>query len=158
LGIGSTWCSRVLTAGALAFAAVTPLSAQRAREWQVQGVATVTADRYVGGGVGFGFRTNGRMRAAVAVSGGDLEGERALRPEVTASFHLNPYKQRGVSVYAGGGVAVVVTEDESREYILALIGVEARPGAGAGWFAEVGVGGGLRIALGFRIRQRSPRR
>jgi len=112
----------------------------------------------VGGGIGFGIRSNGRMRVALAASVGDLEGVMALRPEVTGSFHLNPYKERGVSVYGGGGVAVVLTEDESREYILALLGVESRPGAGAGWFAEVGLGGGLRIAAGFRIRQRPRRR
>jgi hypothetical protein len=68
------------------------------------------------------------------------------------SYHLNPYRRRGVTPYAGGGVAVVLTSDASSEYIVLVLGVESNPGGRWGWFAEVGVAGGLRLALGARLR------
>jgi hypothetical protein len=41
-------------------------------------------------------------------------------------------------------------------YITALVGIEKAPGARRGWFAEVGLGGGLRVALGMRWRRFPP--
>ena len=75
------------------------------------------------------------MRAGVAVSAGDLDGEPAIRPEILGSFHFNPFKRRGVSPYAGGGVAAVFSGGTSREYIVGFIGLESRPGRSFGWFA-----------------------
>jgi hypothetical protein len=84
----------------------------------------------------------------VVANVGDLEGELAFRPEALAFFHLNPFKVRGVAPYVGGGVAGVFGADQSRGYIVALAGVEWRPGTPRGWFAEVGVGGGVRASVG----------
>lgn len=128
--------------------------AQRATEWQAHALANVGGDRFLGGGVGLALRTNGRMRVGVVLNAGDLEGAAAVRPELLGSFHLNPYKRQGVSPYAGGGVAVVFADGYTREYIVAFLGLESRPGRSAGWFAEVGIGGGARVAAGLQFRKR----
>jgi len=133
------------------------VSAQRATEWQFHTLATVGGDRFLGGGVGLALRTSGRMRVGVALNAGDLEGSAAVRPELLGSFHLNPFKRQGVSPYAGGGVAAVFAEGTSREYIVAFVGLESRPGRPVGWFAEVGLGGGARVAAGVQYRNRRSR-
>lgn len=131
--------------------------AQRAIEWQAHALAHVGGDQFLGGGVGLALRTNGRMRVGVALNAGDLEGNAAVRPELLGSFHLNPYKQQGVSPYAGGGVAAVFTDGPTREYIVAFVGLESRPGRSVGWLAEVGLGGGARVMAGVQYRKRRSR-
>ncbi len=131
--------------------------AQRATEWQAHALANVGGDRFVGGGVGLALRTNGRMRVGVVLNAGDLEGTAAVRPELLGSFHLNPYKREGVSPYAGAGVAAVFSDRPTREYIVAFVGLESRPGRSLGWFGEVGIGGGARVAAGVQYRKRRTR-
>ena len=131
--------------------------AQRATEWQFHTLANVGSDRFLGGGVGLALRTNGRMRVGAVLNVGDLEGTAAVRPELLGSFHLNPFKRQGVAPYAGGGVAVVLAKGTTREYIVAFVGLESRPGRPVGWFAEVGIGGGARMAVGVQFRKRRRR-
>jgi len=133
------------------------VEAQQATEWQVQTTALLGGERFLGAGIGLAKRTSGRMRVGVAVNVGDLEGSSAVRPALLGSFHLNPYKRQGVSPYAGGGVAAVFTENSTREYIVAFLGLESRPGRTFGWFAEVGLGGGARLAAGVQYRKRRDR-
>lgn len=133
-------------------AAVQPLAAQATFEVQAQGLATVTGSEFYGGGLGAAYRTAGRTRIGLALSAGSAEQVFAGRGELLLSYHLNPYKRHGVTPYAGAGVAVTFTSDESREYILLVLGVETNPGGRTGVFAEVGVAGGLRFAAGFQIR------
>jgi hypothetical protein len=120
-------------------------------------MANVGGDRFLGGGVGLALRTNGRMRVGVVLNAGDLEGNLAVRPELLGSFHLNPFKRQGVSPYAGGGVAAVLSDGNSREYIVAFLGLESRPGRSFGWFVEAGLGGGARLAAGVQFRRRRTR-
>lgn len=133
------------------------VAAQQATEWKVQGLTNVGGDRFLGGGVGLALRTRGRMRVGFTLNAGDLEGQAAVRPELLGSFHLNPFKRQGVSPYAGGGVAVVHAKGYTREYIVGFLGIESRPGRSFGWFAEVGLGGGARLAAGLQWRNRRTR-
>jgi hypothetical protein len=73
------------------------------------------------------------------------------------TYHLPPTRVERPGVYAGGGVAAEAQPDDFRGLVLLVLGVEARPWGGGGWFAEVGVGGGVRLALGYR-RTRLARR
>jgi len=130
----------------------TPLRAQGAHELQVQAVATVTADQFIGGGVGYAYRTGGRVRLGLLASAGSWERDFAGRAEAMVSYHLNPFQRRGVTPYAGGGATVTFTGAESSEYILLVAGVESGPGGRRGWFVEVGMAGGLRLAAGLRWR------
>ncbi len=115
-------------------------------------VGTVLATRFLGPGLGFGLRTPGRLRLGASTSAGDREGALGARVEGLASYHLDPFKTRGVSPYVGGGVAVEVTANESDEFLLLVLGVESSPAGRAGWFVDVGVGGGLRFSAGIRLR------
>ncbi len=140
-----------------------PLEAQSARELQLQGVGAFASTRFLGGGLGFALRSQGRTRVGLSVSAGDLSrrsdgGERAHtfggRVELMASYHVNPYKRSGVAPYAGGGVAVAATSDEMFEYVLLVFGLETAPGGRTGWFTELGIGGGVRVSAGYRLRWR----
>lgn len=134
-----------------------PARAQRAVEWQVQGVGVLTGFEFAGAGVGVAWRTPGRLRVGAALAGGTAEGAAALRGEAALSYHVDPFKRRGVAPYVAGGVSLTATDAGSQEYVLLVIGLEARPGRDAGWFVEAGVAGGLRVAAGVRLRRRSRR-
>jgi hypothetical protein len=128
--------------------------AQSARELQVQALG-IFADRdFLGAGLGFALRSAGRARVGLTVHAGGLDSAFAVRGEVVVSYHLNPYQQRGVSPYAGGGLTVGATADDVFEYLVLLIGLEITPGRKTGWYAEVGLAGGVRAAAGFRVRWR----
>ncbi|MFQ6046398.1 MAG: hypothetical protein ACE5PT_08580 [Gemmatimonadales bacterium] len=135
-----------------------PLAAQRAREWQIHGVAVVAESDFIGGGVGFGLRSWGRMRLGATASAGSVAGALAGRGELSLSYHVNPVLRRGVAPYAGGGAAVTVTDSGTTEYLVLVVGLEASPGRPWGFFAEVGVSGGLRGTAGIRWRRFGRRR
>ncbi len=155
----STSCSGLsLCVIAAALCAGAPLEAQRAWEWQGHGVVSVSDADFYGGGLGVGYRTDGRTRLQLLASVGDREGRIALRPEALVSFHLNPYKRQGVSPYAAGGIAFVINDGADAQYLIATLGLEGQPGRNWGWFVEAGLGGGVRIAAGVQLRNRTGRR
>jgi len=123
--------------------------------WQIQTVAITARAWFAGGGIGWGWRGKGRLGATVSSSVGSWSGDVGVRTEATTLFSLDPGKRRGLSLYGGGGVAWVVSAAESEGYILLLVGIESAPASRRGWFAEVGVGGGLRGSIGVRLRRRS---
>lgn len=156
--------SRVVLLGVIFAALVSPLEGQAARELQLQAVGTFASTRILGGGVGFALRSQGRTRLGLSVSGGDISqvpadsGARTHtfggRAELMASYHVNPFKRSGLAPYGGGGVAIAATADDMFEYVLLVIGIETSPGGASGWFAELGLGGGVRVSAGFRARWR----
>jgi len=121
----------------------------------MQGLGTFADQRFLGGGVGFGIRSAGRARLALAVNAGDRSGAFAGQGELVATYHLNAYQRHGVSLYGGGGVTVGATDAGAFEYLVLLVGIETTPGRRTGWFAELGVAGGVRVSAGFRIRRRA---
>jgi len=149
-----------LVAAVLAASAALPARAvgQAGYEIQVHGLGTFGSERFLGGGAGIAYRSAGRARLALAVSAGARDSVFAGRGELVASYHLNPWQLGGVSPYAGGGVAVVATAADVFEYAVLFVGVETTPGRRTGWFAELGVAGGVRVAAGFRFKRRSPSR
>ena len=58
-----------------------------------------------------------------------------------------------VAMATAADPALVVGGPVEQGYLVVAIGLEGRPGARAGWFVEAGVGGGARLALGYRWRQ-----
>jgi hypothetical protein len=141
---------------ALAAAVPAGAVAQAGHEFQVHAVGTFGGQRFLGGGAGFALRSAGRARLALALSAGARDSAFAGRGELVATYHLNPYQLRGVSPYAGGGVAVGATADDVFEYVVLYLGVETTPGRPTGWFAELGIAGGVRVSAGFRLKRRSP--
>jgi hypothetical protein len=126
------------------------LNAQRGHDLQLHAIGMVGGREFAGAGAGAGLRFGRGLRAALGVSGGWIEpGRAAGRAELLATFHLAPFSRAGPTVYGGGGVAALAA-DSLRGYLVLLVGLEARPAAGGGWFAEAGVGGGMRLAIGYR--------
>jgi hypothetical protein len=132
-----------------------PAGAQRVVELGVQAIGTA-ADPAVGVGGAYGaIRTSLRTRVSAALAAGVSDGRAAWRGELLAHFLLNPTRRRGAGMYGAGGVALTGGPvDEG--YLVLTLGVEARPGMSSGWFAEAGVGGGARLALGYRWRRLPP--
>jgi hypothetical protein len=106
------------------------------------GVATVSG----------ALRTSRRMRVSATVGAGVSDGRAAWRGELLAHFLLSPGRLRGPGLYGAGGVAVVGGPVE-QGYLVVTLGLEDRPAARAGWFVEAGVGGGARLAAGYRWRR-----
>jgi hypothetical protein len=148
-----SWSS--LGVALLALLVPSGIAAQSARELQAHGAGVFSGSTFVGGGVGFGLRSSGRARADIVATAGTVDGEFAGRGELMLTYHVSPYRRRGISPYAGGGVALLATAGEVAEYVLLLVGVESAPMRRTGWFAEVGVAGGVRVVVGVRVRWRS---
>jgi hypothetical protein len=149
----SPWAELLALAGTLAL--VAPVAAQQGREIGVQAIATAS-DPALGVVGGYGaFRTSARTRVAAALAAGVSGGDGAARGELAAHFLFSPAQRKGAALYVGGGLAVVEGPVD-RGYLVLTLGLEERPGAGSGWAVEAGVGGGVRLALGYRWRWLRP--
>jgi len=144
----------VLCAAALAAATGGPLRAQQrhTRELGLQATVLASEPAMVLGGVYGAIRTSTRTRLAVTASAGAVGGAAAWRGELLAHFMLNPRATRELGAYGGGGVAVAGASGTAQGYVVVLLGIESKPGAGSGWFLETGLGGGFRAAAGWRRR------
>ncbi|HEX6644860.1 MAG TPA: hypothetical protein VF037_09280, partial [Gemmatimonadales bacterium] len=147
-----TWARRLAGAGIAAglLLPAAPASAQRAREFGIHGVFTGQDAELVAGGVHAGVRTTRRTRIAVTAAVGSAGGEFVARGELLGHFLLSP-ASRGVGFYAGGGVAGIAGAAEEG-FLVLLTGIESAPGGASGWYLEGGLGGGVRIAAGWRWR------
>ncbi|MEA2725239.1 MAG: hypothetical protein QOH59_3010 [Gemmatimonadales bacterium] len=139
----------LLLAGSLV--GVAPLAAQQGKELGVQAVATASEPALAVAGVYGGLRTSVRTRLSAAAGVGASSGELSFRGEVLGHFLLSPNKRVGPGFYFAGGLAVVEGPVD-RGYLVLAVGLEDRPAAASGWGVEVGVGGGLRVLLGYRWR------
>jgi hypothetical protein len=104
------------------------------------------------GGVYGAIRTSNRTRVSAALAAGVCDGDAAFRGELLAHFLLNPTRRTGAGVYGAGGIAVAEGPVD-QGYVVVTLGVEGRPGGRSGWFVEAGVGGGARLAVGYRWRR-----
>jgi hypothetical protein len=146
--MGSRW-GRLVLAATLAVAP--PAAAQRVTELGVEAITTLSDPVLVMAGPAGAIRLSERGRLALAVGAGVSDGSAAWRAEVLGHFLLAPRRRSGVAAYAGAGVAAVGGPAD-RGYLVLALGAEAAPGSRAGWFAEAGVGGGVRLAAGWRWR------
>lgn len=145
--MGSRWPS-ALAAAAVAAA---PLRAQQVKELGLQ-VTGIAGDRTAAViGPYAGLRTSERTRVSLDLGAGISGREAAWRGELLAHFLLDPNGQRRAGLYGAGGIAAA-GGGADQGYLVLTLGLEARPGARAGWFVEAGVGGGVRLAAGFRRR------
>ena len=150
-----TWrCPSAAVVLLLGAAGAPPLAGQQrhVRELGVQATVLATDPAMVLGGVYGAIRTSGRTRLALTASAGAIDGAAAWRGELLAHFLLNPRTTRKAEIYGGGGVAAAGSGGTERGYVVILLGIESKPGAGNGWFLEAGLGGGFRGAGGWRWR------
>jgi len=146
----------VVAATGLAAGMAAPAPAQAVRATEIGAGATVILAHhgFWGPEVGVARRPGGQARFAFAAGCGDYERALGVRLEATAQFLLRPGERDGVGPYAGLGLAFVGSEGaRGASYLTALLGVDQGPGARAGWYAELGLGGGVRLALGRRFRR-----
>lgn len=103
------------------------------------------------------WRVAPRTRLGGLLVAGAAGGEAAARGELAGHFLLHPERVGGTGLYLGGGLAV--SRGKSRgEQLVVLVGLEGSPGASGGWVLEVGLGGGVRVAAGWRWRANGVRR
>jgi hypothetical protein len=97
--------------------------------------------------------------ARVPRLGDDASGTTPMaRIEALARFHLDPQRLSRNGIYAGGGVAVALRESRAPRYgLVALLGLEGAPRGAIAPAVEVGLGGGVRVAVALR-RARQGRR
>jgi len=105
-------------------------------------------------GLGAGVARWGRFRTALGVNatGGLWDGAAAGRVELWAGYHLNPVRTSGWGAYGGAGGAFAARDGDVRGFLTVFLGAEHRPARARGWFLELGVGGGPRVVLGYRVR------
>lgn len=133
-----------------------PLGGQALRATEIgAGAAVVLAHRgFWGPEIRVARRTGGQGRFALAVACGDYERAFGARVEATAQFMLRPAERSGAGPYGGLGLAFAGAEGiRGATYLMVLLGIDQRPGARSGWYAEVGLGGGVRLGLGRRFRR-----
>ena len=136
---------------AAALAAAAPAAAQQVGELGIQAIGTLSDPALGAGGVYAGWRPTRRARLSGSLGLGGSGGETAWRGELLGHFLLAPTRREGSGVYLAGGVAVVGGATD-QGYLVLSVGIESRPGAPSGWFAEAGVGGGARLSAGYRWR------
>ncbi len=152
-----TWSwRRSALALSVLLAAAAPCRAQRQSELQVWGLAAASKPAFHGAGLGLGFRDEGRTRFAVAGALGSFQdGSLGGRADATLQFLLNPQKRSGAAIYGGGGLTLAAGRGQATPYLLLVLGAAHAPGGPGGSFVEVGVGGGVRIAVGYRWRKQN---
>jgi hypothetical protein len=148
--------SRNAVATLLLGALACPLAAQApaASELDLGPVATWAHRVFAGAAVGIATRPGGEGRVALVAAVGSADGHAALRLEAMAQFLILPGAKTGVSPYGGVGLAYL----GARPYrgagaFVVMVGLEGAPGRPRGWFGELGLGGGLRLRLGYRWRR-----
>ena len=147
----SSSVSRAAFAAALLLFGATSVAAQISREVGVEAVGLAAHPGFAGGGLWVAVRPSERLRLALSALQGDRAGT-AARGELAAHFLLDPGRQRGVGLYAGGGLAVE-SGPAGQAWLLATLGLESAPGGRSGWAVELGVGGGVRLLAAWRWRK-----
>jgi hypothetical protein len=134
------------------FGSSRPVAAQDILEFGAQAIGTFSDPLLaVAGGYG-AVRTSGRTRVSAGLNAGVADSELAWRGELLGHFLLSPEERRKPGFYFAAGLAAVEGAVD-RGYLILTLGLEAQPRAASGWALEAGVGGGFRIALGFRWRR-----
>lgn len=114
-------------------------------------MATASNPALVVAGVYGAVRTSARTRLSAGAGAGVSSGDPAFRGEVLGHFLLSPGEREGPGLYFAGGVAAVEGPVD-RGYLVLTVGLEGHPAAASGWGIELGVGGGVRVMLGYRWR------
>jgi hypothetical protein len=119
------------------------------------GAVAVLADRdFYGAELGVARRPGGQGRLAFTAAYGADGRSPGVRLAASAQFLLQPGGRTGTSLYGGFGIAFVGARSApGAGYLTALVGLESAPARAAGWYAEVGLAGGVRVAAGRRWRR-----
>jgi hypothetical protein len=109
---------------------------------------------FVGAGLSFAHPVSGCVRLRSLGMVGRAGQQVMSRLELLLELVLDP-RNSGWTPFAGGGVAGQVGFGADRKLqgrLVVLVGVEQGPAASRGWRLEAGLGGGVRVAAGYRFR------
>ena len=126
--------------------------AQQATEIGAEGLATFSDPILMVAGLYGAVRSSERVRISALLGGGSSDEDFAWRGELMGNFLLSPLRRHGWGSYLAGGLAAV-GGPVSRGYLVLALGIEESPGASGGWAGELGIGGGVRLAVGYRWRR-----
>lgn len=147
---GSPARSRLATAAAMLLVA-TPLAAQ-GLDAGVGALVTTAEPVFAGAGAHLGWRPGRHARIVLAGALGS-DGEVAGRVEVMAQLLAPVAEDAPLGAYVGAGIGLRPgVGDGAGEVLLLVAGVETSPRGRGGAFVEAGVGGGARLAAGWRWR------
>ncbi len=118
---------------------------------QMHGMATLAERSFFGGGVGGFWRDARRLGVGGSISLGEWDRALAGRGEIGVSYHLGAMDVGALGLYLGGGVAAAFAARRSEQYLTVIVGLEQDSRGRGGWFAEAGIGGGVRVVAGYRI-------
>lgn len=108
---------------------------------------------------GVSRRPGGQRREAVTVAVGNVGSAPGVRVNATMQFVLKPAAHEGTSPYAGAGLAFAAAKDaHGAGYLAVVLGLEGAAGRVRGWYVELGLEGGVRVAAGLRWRRFSSAR
>lgn len=148
---------RIVQATLRSMLALTWLSARlaaqepRGLEAGLEASTALANPAFAGAGVSLGIRPGGGTRVVASVLAGVQRSRLAGRGELVGQFMLTPAKPHGVGLYGLAGIAGQVGWRDGGWLVLGL-GLERAPGASSGWHVEAGIGGGMRISVGWRRR------
>ena len=134
-----------------------PAAAQGVTEVGAQAMLTTANPTAIFAGPTLARRVGRRDRLAFGLGLGGAGGQVTGRGEAMWQFLLSPEAEGRPGVYFGAGLAASVAP-AWRGWVVATVGVDWSPGGQSGWMAEVGVGGGVRVALGYRWRRGGTRK
>ncbi|MFN2571572.1 MAG: hypothetical protein ABR537_08185 [Gemmatimonadales bacterium] len=124
-----------------------------AAELSIGGAAAMARRTFAGAEVGLAHRPSSDTRIAAAFAGGELAGRTAARAQVTLQLMINPFARTGVGLYGGVGAAFLARRGSPGQGFLAvLLGIERAPGRRHSGYLELGLAGGMRAAVGWRVR------
>ena len=140
------------------------VSAQLESRFQVGARMDVLASRITAaqGGVEVSTSVGRNVRLALVTAAGDSwdDGRSGLsaRGDLVGRFLLDPEFTERWAPYVGAGLGLRYDHiADWRGTLIALVGVEGPNWKGVVPFAEAGVGGGVRLGLGFRATRRAGR-
>jgi hypothetical protein len=163
--VASATIVATFVATGLAFA-VTGLSAQvrppasvgrTQRELHLAATAATTNAVHLAAGVN--IRNGWYVRTGAALGLGIVADENdnwrtSYRLDVTSRFLLDPFAERRRAFYAGGGLTVRADgEANPVARLLVVVGIEGNPQRRRVPAIELGLGGGVRLGLVFRMRR-----
>ncbi len=122
-------------------------------ELRAEGVAAESPGAI--GSVGVNVRAGWYVRVGAALGGGarwihDGPTVGQVRADATVRFLLDPFAERRRGLYGGVGVSAAQLGaglGAQPPVLLLLAGIEGQPRKGRAWALELGLGGGLRVAL-----------
>ena len=129
-----------------------PVAAQLPRRELGVALVLVGSDPvYAGLGVSGGLHLGNELRAVGAMTVGGAGGEVVVRGDAELQFVVDPFGRGRARLFAGAGLSGV-TGPNGGGYLLVVAGIEGAPRARRGWSVELGIGGGARLAVGYRFR------